>query len=85
MADAVVGTTLVDLILAAMAIELVVLRALRARRGGRAVTLAWNFAAGACLLLALRGALADAAPAWIAAALAGALVAHALDLRARLR
>jgi len=43
-----------------------------------------NLAAGACLLIALRLSLLDAAPGWSALWLALALGAHVLDLRRRL-
>jgi len=42
-----------------------------------------NLLAGAMLLLAMRLALSDAAPAWVAVCLLGGLVAHLADLRAR--
>lgn len=42
-----------------------------------------NVCAGACLVLALRAALANADFIWIAACLAGSLLAHLADLRAR--
>jgi hypothetical protein len=42
-----------------------------------------NVCAGACLVLALRAALANADFMWIAACLAGSLLAHLADLRAR--
>lgn len=47
--------------------------------------LAANLAAGLALMVALRLALQDAAPVWIAACMAAAGLAHALDLRARWR
>ena len=40
-------------------------------------------AAGACLLLALRIALAGASPAWLLTALGAALLAHLADLATR--
>lgn len=42
-----------------------------------------NLAAGFCLLLALRGCLSGAGGATLALCLAGALLAHLADLRAR--
>jgi len=76
-----------DLIVLLMVVEGVLLIAYRRRTGrgiaGRAL---WgNLASGACLLLALRGALVGAHWTWIALALAGALVAHLADLRCRWR
>jgi len=58
-------------------------------RGGRRsfafADVLWNLLAGACLLLALRAAIADAGWAWLAVFLALALIAHVADLRRRLR
>jgi hypothetical protein len=45
---------------------------------------AWNLAAGACLLLALRAALTQAGWPWVALFLTAALVAHIGDFRRRL-
>lgn len=44
-----------------------------------------NLMSGACLLLALRGALTGAGWAWIAPCLLAALLAHLADLRQRWR
>jgi hypothetical protein len=77
----------VDLALAVVAIEAALLVWYR-RRSGRGVAPAELFAflvAGACLMLALRAALVGAAWWWVAAPMAGALVAHLLDLRLRWR
>lgn len=77
----------VDLVLALVAAEAALLVWHR-RRTGRGVPVAELLAflaAGACLLLALRAALAGASPLWIAAALAGAGAAHLADLRLRWR
>lgn len=77
----------VDLILGLMVLEGAVL-ALHRRRTGRGVPIGGLIAfllAGACLLLALRGALVGAWWGWIALPLAGALVAHLADLRLRWR
>ncbi len=68
-----------DAVIALMLIEFFVLARLR-RGAGR---LAANFAAGLCLLLALRFAQGGAAWPWLALSLAGAGVAHVLDLRSR--
>lgn len=66
-------------------LELVVLRHMKARRGGG---FAWhallpNLLAGAALLLALRAAITGAAWPWIAVWLAASGLAHVADLRAR--
>ncbi len=77
----------VDLILALMMLEAVVLIALARAFPGqlRLAGLLYNLAAGACLLLALRAVLSDAG--WLVAGawLALALVAHLADLNLRLR
>jgi hypothetical protein len=76
-----------DIVLACLAIEAIGLLAWRRAtgRGPGVGALAALLLPGAFLVLALRFALADA-PWWlIPAALAGALVAHLADLRARLR
>jgi hypothetical protein len=76
-----------DFVLGLVLIEAVALFAYH-RLGGRGVSpveLLANLAAGGSLLLALRGALVDAWWGWIAAALAGALVAHVADLILRWR
>jgi hypothetical protein len=44
-----------------------------------------NLLAGACLMLALRGALAGAGGPWIALCMAAALLAHLTDLWRRWR
>lgn len=77
----------VDLALAVVAIEAALLVWHR-RRYGRGVPAAELFAflaAGACLMLALRAALVGASWWWVAAPMAGAGVAHLLDLRLRWR
>jgi hypothetical protein len=77
----------VDLVLGLVALEALLL-ALYRRRSGRGVPvpeLLAFLAAGACLLLALRAALVGASWEWIAAPLAGALVAHITDLGLRWR
>lgn len=74
-----------DLVLAVMLVEALGLVAIH-RRTGRGLPPAavlLNLAAGAALLLALRGALVGAGWGWIALALTGALVAHLADLRQR--
>lgn len=76
---------IVDVILIVLALEVVGL-ALWRRVRGRPIRLAAIAAAalpGACLLLALRGALTGAEPWWIALWLAVSFPAHLLDLRLR--
>ena len=78
---------IVDLILALVAVELVLLAAIH-RRTGRGVApgaLLPTLLSGALLLLALRCALAGAEWPWIGACLLGALLAHGADLRQRWR
>lgn len=77
----------VDLVLALVAAEAVLLACHRLR-SGRGVPVAEALAfllSGACLLLALRAALVGASWEWIAVPLAGAGAAHLLDLRLRWR
>jgi hypothetical protein len=86
-ADLFASGRIVDLILALMAAEAVVL-AVHYRRTGRGVALpdlAVNLAAGAGLLLALRAALTGAGWTWTAGWLALALAAHLADLARRWR
>lgn len=74
-----------DLVLVFMAIEVVVLVALRvlARRGVPLGDIIWITASGACLVLALRAALTGAGWWWIGLALSGSLASHLMDLRRR--
>jgi hypothetical protein len=77
----------VDLILALMAAEGLVLAAYR-RSTGRGVAtadLVINLLAGAFLLMALRAALTGSAWSWVAGWLAAGLGAHLADLRCRWR
>lgn len=77
---------LIDFILVLVVLEAAALW-LYARAGRRALAFAdvvWNLLAGACLLLALRAALAEAGWPWLAAFLTLALIAHVADLRRRL-
>ncbi len=53
------------------------------RRGPAPAAVLANLAAGGCLLLALRVALAGGWWGWVALCLTGALAAHAADLRQR--
>lgn len=74
-----------DLILAVLLVESVLLtwRFSRTGREPGPRTFVPFLVAGACLVLALRGALTDAAWPWMAAALAGAGMAHVVDLTMR--
>jgi sugar phosphate permease len=76
----------VDIALMLMALEAAGLWAYRHARGRQfpLADLAWNLAAGACLLLALRAALTGAGWPWIALFLTAALIAHIGDFRRRL-
>ena len=87
MGDLFASGRIADLILGIVAIEAVMIAALwrrTSRRGGPGGLLL-TVASGALLILALRSSMAGDAWPWIAAFLAGALVAHALDLRHRWR
>lgn len=87
MAELFASGRIVDLILAAMALEAAALAAYR-RRSGRGVPLpdlAANLVAGGCLLLALRAALTGADWSAAAAWLGAALLAHLADLACRWR
>jgi hypothetical protein len=81
------GAVLIDLILAGMVLEAVVLSVLHARSGlGIApADLVPSLLAGACLLLALRASQLDAGWGWIALCLAAALAGHIGDLARRWR
>jgi len=72
-------------VLVVMALEFAAIawRRRRADRGARLAPLAWTFASGAALVVALRLALVGAAWPWIAAALASSFVAHLGDLASR--
>jgi uncharacterized membrane protein len=76
---------LVDLVLLVAVAEAVLLLAYQRRtgKGPRFVDIGANLLAGLCLMLALRAAVAGLPWGWIAAALLGAGLAHALDLRRR--
>lgn len=73
-----------DLVLGLLVLEAVLLLAYRRRtgRGIPAAVLLPNLLAGACLVLALRGALTGAHWGWTALALLAALAAHLLDIGA---
>lgn len=74
-----------DLILAVLIVEGVVLtwRFSKTGRQPAPTTFVPFLAAGACLVLALRGALTEASWPWMAAALVGAGIAHLADLALR--
>lgn len=74
-----------DLVLAVMAVEFAALAFVRRRRDAAAslAPLAWTFASGASLVVALRFALTGAPWTWIACALVAALAAHLGDLAGR--
>lgn len=85
MADFFSTGRIVDLILGLMVIECLFLFAWW-RLTGRGLApgaLAANLASGACLLMALRGALTGVGWGWIALCLMAALLAHCADLRRR--
>lgn len=87
MNDLIADGRIVDVILVMVVAEGLLL-ALYRRVTGRGIPildLSVNLLAGACLLLAARLALGGAAPAWIAAALGLALMAHVVDLYFRWR
>jgi hypothetical protein len=77
--------SIIDMVLALMAVEAGILGAYHHRSGlGVSSTeLAANLLAGGCLLLALRAALMDAGWKAVAIWLAAALLAHVADLRTR--
>ncbi len=81
-----VSGRVVDIALALMVLEAAALWGYRRARGQPfpLADVAWNLAAGACLLLALRAALTGAGWPWIAMFLTAALVAHIGDFRRRL-
>jgi len=77
----------VDLALAAVAIEIVALVGWRLyrKRGLRIPDVIGQLAAGGLLLLAVRCEIAGADPRWTLALLAASLPAHAFDLYRRVR
>jgi hypothetical protein len=85
MTELIASGRLIDLILALMLAEAVLLYVHRRRtgRGLAARDIVVNLAAGASLMLAVRAALVDAAPGWIVACLGVSLVAHVADLAMR--
>ena len=87
MSDLFASGRVVDFVLVLMAVEgaLLVWHRRRTGRGVPSAELAAFLVAGACLMLALRGALVGASWGWIAAAMAGAGAAHLADLALRWR
>lgn len=77
--------TFIDIVIAILVAEslLVAVIGYRAGNPGWFAPLVTNVA-GICLLFALRGALAGAGPVPVVIGLAGALIAHAADMRLRL-
>jgi hypothetical protein len=78
---------IIDFILLMVAAEACVLLLLRRVRGRGPVVYDWlpNLASGACLLLALRASIAQAAWYWLELLLALSLLAHLADLGRRFR
>ena len=74
----------VDLVLAMVVAEGIVL-ALAGRTGRLAAFrgLGWSLASAACLVLALRVAVAGGNWTWLAAGMSGSFAAHLMDLRQR--
>ena len=87
MAELFASGRIVDLIVALVVLEALLLLALRARsgRGPTPGALLSNLAAGAALMLAVRAALTGAAWPAIAAWLLAALVAHLAEMAIRFR
>ncbi len=77
--------TFIDVVIGILVVEslLVAVIGYRAGTPGWSAPLVTN-AAGICLLFALRSALAGSGPLLVVAGLAGALIAHAADMRLRL-
>ena len=82
-----VSPDLIDLILVLIGIEALALMITRRGQGGSygRFDILLTLLPGAFVFLALRMALAGAAWPWVPAALAASLIAHGLDLWARLR
>lgn len=85
--DLVRSGRIVDIALGLIVLEVVLLARLRSRSGRAALDLGLiaHLAAGVFLLLALRAALTGSSWELVAAWLSGALVAHLVDLGARLK
>lgn len=76
----------VDLALVVLIVEcMIVVRAVKRRAWLSTADILLQLSAGACLLVALRVALAGADPLWIGLCLAGALPANVYDTIRRLR
>jgi hypothetical protein len=87
MGDLISSGRIVDAILALMVLEGIVLAVVRQRtgRGPSIASLVPNFAAGGCLLMALRAALTGATVPLVAGWLFAALLSHLADLWSRWR
>ena len=85
MADMILNAAVIDWILVLIAFEAMAVLGWRAltSRGPQPLPFISNLVAGAFLLIALRGALSNAAPGWIAACLFAGFLAHFADLAAR--
>jgi hypothetical protein len=85
MAELFASGHIIDLILVMVAVEVAALALWRrwSGTGPGLGGLAANLTSGACLLLAVRAALVDAAWEWVAVALLGSLLAHVADLYGR--
>lgn len=85
--DLVRSGRIAEIALGLIVLEIIILARLRSRSGRAALDLGLfaHLAAGGFLLLALRAALTGAGWETIAAWLSGGLVAHLVDLGARLR
>jgi hypothetical protein len=86
-AEFVTSGRIIDVIIAMMAAEalLLYLHAARTGRGLAPPDIALNLLAGASLMLAVRAALVGAAPVWILLCLSASLVAHVADVARRWR
>ncbi|CAN5758159.1 hypothetical protein BH11PSE7_BH11PSE7_08980 [soil metagenome] len=78
---------LIDIVIALTVLEGIALAGYHATtgRGLAARSYALNLASGLCLMLALRGALADAGIIWTALCVTGAGLAHGADIWRRLQ
>ena len=85
MADMMINAALIDWILGLVALEALAILGWRivTSRGPQPLGFISNVVAGAFLLIALRGAVSGAAPAWIVACIFASFLAHFVDLAAR--
>jgi hypothetical protein len=85
MADMMINAALIDWILGLVALEALAILGWRimTSRGPQPLGVISNVVAGAFLLIALRGAVSGAAPAWIGACIFASFLAHFVDLAAR--